>query len=206
MRSTNLEQPPDHRERLLILSDLDATMLVEAAAGTGKTTILIGRMVALLAEGKSAIETMAAVTFTRKAATELRARFQLELERAFRQSGGRRRERLAAALSGIDRCFIGTIHSFCGRLLRERPVEAGVDVMFGEMDETEDRLLRQTAWNSYVARLYAEDNPILQELEDVGVEIGRLRGAFMKLADYPDVEEWPAEKIDLPDLNPTRRN
>ena len=205
MRSTNLEQPPDHRERLLILSDLDATMLVEAAAGTGKTTILIGRMVALLAEGKSAVETMAAVTFTRKAATELRSRFQLELERTYRQSGGRRRERLSAALSGIDRCFIGTIHSFCGRLLRERPVEAGVDVMFEEMDETEDRLLRQTAWNSYVARLYAEDHPILQELEEVGVEIGRLRGAFMKFADYPDVDEWPAEKIDLPDLSPTRR-
>ena len=205
MRSTNLEQPPDHRERLQILSDLDTTMLVEAAAGTGKTTILIGRMVALLAEGKSAVETMAAVTFTRKAATELRARFQTEVERAFRQSGGRRRERLSAALSGIDRCFIGTIHSFCARLLRERPVEAGVDVMFEEMDEADDRLLRQTAWNSYVARLYAEDHPILQELEELGVEIGRLRATFMKVADYPDVGEWPAEKIDLPDLNSTWR-
>jgi len=175
-------------------------MLVEAAAGTGKTTILIGRMVALLAEGKSAIETMAAVTFTRKAATELRARFQLELERAFRQSGGRRRERLSAALSGVERCFIGTIHSFCGRLLRERPVEAGVDVMFEEMDETEDRIVRHTAWDRHVARLYAEGHPILEELGQVGVEIGRLRGALMKFADYPDVEEWPAEKTDLPDL------
>jgi ATP-dependent helicase/nuclease subunit A len=137
-------------------------MLVEAAAGTGKTTILISRMVSLLVEGKSVVETMAAVTFTRKAATELRARFQLELERAFRQSGGRRRARLAAALSAIDRCFIGTIHSFCGRLLRERPVEAGVDVSFEEMDETEDQLLKQTAWDRYVARLYAEGHPILR--------------------------------------------
>ena len=175
-------------------------MLVEAAAGTGKTTILIGRMVALLAEGKSAVETMAAVTFTRKAATELRERFQIDLEKLFRESTGQKRERLAAALSGIDKCFIGTIHSFCGRLLRERPVEARVDVTFQEIDETEDGLLRQAAWDQYVARLYAGHDPILEELERIGIEIGQLRSTFLKFADYPDVDEWPSGKVELPDL------
>ncbi len=180
-------------------------MLVEAAAGTGKTTILIGRMVALLAEGKSAIETMAAVTFTRKAATELRERFQIDLEKLFRESSGQRRERLATALSGIDKCFIGTIHSFCARLLRERPVEAGVDVSFQEIDETEDGLLRQAAWDQYVARLYASHDPILQELEEIGIEIGQLRATFLKFADYPDVNEWPSGKVELPDLAHMKR-
>ncbi len=199
MTSMNLE-PPDHRERLSIVSDLDTTMLVEAAAGTGKTTILIGRMVALLAEGKGAIENMAAVTFTRKAASELRGRFQIELEKLFRESAGVKRARLAAALSGIDKCFVGTIHSFCGRLLRERPVEARVDVSFQEIDETEDQLLRQTAWDQYVARLYAEHDPILEELEKIGIEIGQLRATFMRFTDYPDVNEWPSGKIEPPDV------
>ena len=200
----SLETPPDLRERDLIASDLDTTMLVEAAAGTGKTTSLIARMVALLAEGKAPIETLAAVTFTRKAAAELRSRFQIELEKAFRNAKTPARERLAAALSGIERCFIGTIHSFCARLLRERPVEAGVDVSFDELDETRDMLLRQTAWNGYVARLYSEDDPILRELEDLGIEIGELGDTFMRFADYPDVEEWPARTVELPDLRPVR--
>src|SRR6516164_9642800 len=72
--------PPDQEMRSRILTDLDTTMLVEAAAGTGKTTSMVGRMIALLREGKCRIETLAAVTFTRKAAAELRDRFRIELE------------------------------------------------------------------------------------------------------------------------------
>ena len=104
-------------------------MLVEAAAGTGKTTSMVGRMVALLRAGKCRIDTLAAVTFTRKSTAELRARFQIELERAAAAESGAAGERLAEALAHVERCFIGTIHSFCGRLLRERPIEAGVDLV-----------------------------------------------------------------------------
>ena len=118
--------PPDNEQRRRILEDLDTTILVEAAAGTGKTTSMVGRMVALIREGKCQIDTMAAVTFTRKAAAELRARFQIELERAARETRGKGKERLAHAEGRVERCFIGTIHSFCARLLRERPIEAGI--------------------------------------------------------------------------------
>ena len=110
-------------------------MLVEAAAGTGKTTAMIGRMVALLASGKCRTDTLAAVTFTRKSTAELRARFQIDLEKAARAAKGEDRARLDAAVATVERCVIGTIHSFCARLLRERPVEAGVDVGFQELDE-----------------------------------------------------------------------
>src|SRR5262245_47626882 len=115
--------PPDQHERDLIVRELDRTMLVEAAAGTGKTTSMIARMVALLAAGKCNVEALAAVTFTRKAAAEIRSRFQLELERAVSDSGSEQRAFLQDALDHIERCFIGTIHSFCARLMRERPVE-----------------------------------------------------------------------------------
>ncbi len=205
MATLKPEPPADQDQRDLILNDLDTTMLVEAAAGTGKTTSMVGRMVNLLAREKCSLDTMAAVTFTRKAAAELRTRFQIDLEKAFRTAREPGRGRLAQALAGMDRCFIGTIHSFCGRLLRERPVEAGVDVAFREIDDVEDELLRGQAWSRYVANLYAEDHPILAELEELGLEIGALEDTFMKFAEYPDVQEWPAAAVELPDLEPARQ-
>src|SRR5262245_16436013 len=72
--------PPDHDQRKLIVNELDRNILVEAAAGTGKTTSLVARMIRLLQEGKCTIDKLVAVTYTRKAAAELRGRFQIELE------------------------------------------------------------------------------------------------------------------------------
>ena len=172
------QTPPDQAERNLVTSELDKTMLVEAAAGTGKTTAMIARMVALLVAGKCRTDTLAAVTFTRKSTAELRARFQIDLEKAARAAKGEARARLDAAVATVERCFIGTIHSFCARLLRERPVEAGVDVGFQELDEVADARLRQQAWEEYIARLLATDDPILAELEELGIEIRGLGPTF----------------------------
>ena len=197
--------PPDQAERNRITGELDTTMLVEAAAGTGKTTAMIGRMVALLASGKCRTDTLAAVTFTRKSTAELRARFQIDLERAARAAKGEIRARLDQAVATVERCVIGTIHSFCARLLRERPVEAGVDVGFQELDELKDAQLRQRAWEEHIARLLATDDPILAELESLGIEIRGLGPTFRKFCDYPDVDEWPTEKVPMPDLAPARK-
>src|SRR5205814_2197012 len=111
---------------------------VEAAAGSGKTTSMVERMVALIEHDKCTIDKLTAVTFTRKAAAELRSRFQLALEAAARGNGSAQ-VRLQNALSQLDQCFVGTIHSFCARLLRERPIEAGVDIAFEEIDEDVDK-------------------------------------------------------------------
>src|SRR5688500_1335479 len=108
--------PPDQTERDAIRNDLDVSMLVEAAAGTGKTTSLVDRMVQLVEKKNVSPSTIAAVTFTVKAAAHLRERFQEALEKAGRGD----------AVAEIDRGFIGTTHAFCARLLRERPVEAAL--------------------------------------------------------------------------------
>lgn len=215
--------PPDQKFRDQIATQLDRTMLVEAAAGTGKTTCLIDRMLGLLREEKCRIDSLAAVTFTRKAAAELRTRFQVALERAAAEATGRARENLAAALAHVERCFIGTIHSFCTRLLRERPVEAGVNPGFVELDEVEDGQLREQAWRDHVAELIATESPLLPELERLGLKVSAstrpasslaseldvlgltpadLGPAFLRFADFPDVEEWPAPPRPLPDLAP----
>jgi len=75
----------DQAARDKIKTCLDQSFLVEAGAGSGKTTGLVERMIALLAAGKCAPEKMAAVTFTRKAAGELKERFQVELEERWRK-------------------------------------------------------------------------------------------------------------------------
>jgi ATP-dependent helicase/nuclease subunit A len=184
--------PPDHAERRRIAAELDTTMIVEAAAGTGKTTSLLTRMVCLLAEGRCRAGEMAAVTFTRKATAELRARFQVSLERELRAAGGEPRARLREALDHVEQCFIGTIHSFCGRLLRERPIEAGVDMAFEELDEDADFRLRRAAWDEHAARLHASGDPLLGRLDDLGLDLDDLLDTYLEFADYPDVDKWPA--------------
>ncbi len=194
---------PDQHARDQIRTALDTTMLVEAAAGTGKTTCLVGRMVALVRTGTCPVSKLAAITFTKKAAAELRARFQVALERAFRdaeQDG--ERARLREALDHVEQCLIGTIHSFCARLLRERPVEAGVDVAFRELGEEEERLLREEAWNDWSAGLLAGDGEgILRRLDDLGLRMEDLADAFHAYTAYPDVDAWPTPAVDLPDWN-----
>ena len=76
--------PPDQAARERILHDLDTNILVEAGAGSGKTTAMVGRMIQLIRTGNAHVEEIAAVTFTRKAAAELKERFQEQLEEAFR--------------------------------------------------------------------------------------------------------------------------
>jgi ATP-dependent helicase/nuclease subunit A len=205
-RETKTELP-DSIQRNLIVEELDRNMLVEASAGTGKTTSMVGRMVALLRTGVCrSIHQLAAVTFTRKAAAELRARFQVKLEQAYRDSSGRQRANLKEALDGIDRCFVGTIHSFCGRMLRERPIEAGVDVAFQEIDQDVDERLRKEAWAEYSARLIADDRTgTIGELDRLGLRLADLESTFQRFADYPDVDEWPApdEATDAPDMEST---
>src|SRR5678815_2279565 len=71
----------DQDARDAIATDLDSTFVVEAAAGTGKTTELIRRIVRVLATGRAGVGDLVAVTFTEKAAGELKLRLRQELER-----------------------------------------------------------------------------------------------------------------------------
>lgn len=178
----------DHTARERIVKGLDQTMLVEAGAGSGKTTSLVGRMIALIDSGSAVAEQIAAITFTRKAADELKSRFRLELERQIRNAVEPRRALLQRALKEIDRCYIGTIHSFCGRLLRERPIEARLDPMFREIEEDEAELLRDQCWDEYLVSLIenGHDNSIAS-LTSLQVNVEDLRQVYKRVCDYTDV-------------------
>jgi ATP-dependent helicase/nuclease subunit A len=189
MRTAPRTRPPDQAARDRIARDLGTTFLVEAGAGSGKTTSLVDRMIALLATGRTSIETLAAVTFTRKAAAELRGRFQVALERArLAEKDPAVRERLETALTGLERAFIGTIHAFCARLLRERPIEAGIDPEFRELEDHEDRILLERSWDAYQAQARLENEAAMRGLDEAGLVPADLETAFAAVAGFPDVE------------------
>lgn len=190
----------DREARDRINLDLQTNLLVEAGAGSGKTTALTHRMVALIRAGATSVEQIAAVTFTRKAAAELRERFQGALERALADcpSTGDEHARLNEALRTIDRAFIGTIHAFCARLLRERPLEAGIDPTFEETSEAEMYRLRKRYWHAFLERLVATDDPMLAELAEVGLRPDALESAFETVSDNLDVP-FPARERAAPD-------
>ena len=182
----------DAASRRLIREELLTNILVEAGAGSGKTQMLAERMAGGVAAGVYQIEHLAAVTFTRKAASELRGRFHLALEQELAKGGdAERRHRIEAALSNLERFFAGTIHSFCARLLRERPVESGVSPGFTELDEVQDLELRRRAWREFVTAARAEGDADMLALVDTDVRIKDLDSAFAIICDNDDVDFPP---------------
>ena len=132
----------DARARQAIEQALDDTLVVEAAAGTGKTTELVKRILRVLATGRAEMKGIVAVTFTEKAAGELKLRLREALEHARAETGDEHvRARLEQALETLEEAHVNTIHGFCADLLRERPVEARVDPLFAVLTEPQaDRL------------------------------------------------------------------
>src|SRR5664279_4360028 len=145
---------PDGAARDEIRTALEVTLLVEAGAGSGKTTMLVDRMLALLAAGKARPENLAAVTFTRKAASHLRRRFQSALEAAaWSEKNALRKRRIDEARGALDRLTLGTIDSFCALLLSERPLEAGIDPAALRVELQEAALFRARTFREYVGTL-----------------------------------------------------
>ncbi len=140
----------DHEARSRIASDLDSTLVVEAAAGTGKTTALVDRILSLLRSGKATLRTLVAVTFTEKAAGEMKLRLRTEIEKARSNATfGVEQDRLNDALRQLEAAHIGTIHAFCADMLRERPVEASVDPLFDVASEDESERLYDEAFTRW---------------------------------------------------------
>ena len=191
---------PDKEARDRITGDLGTNFLVEAGAGSGKTTALVCRMVALIRTGTAAVHKIAAVTFTRKAAGELRQRFQetLEKDRLAPERTPDQHRLLDHALQDIDQAFMGTIHAFCARLLRERPLEAGVDPAFAETTAAEANAQAARFWSLHLERLATQGDAILGELDELGLTTSQLRGLYEELREYPDVE-FPIDPAPPPD-------
>jgi ATP-dependent exoDNAse (exonuclease V) beta subunit len=208
----------DQHHRDAIRHDLGVTLMVEAAAGTGKTTELLARLVNVVTEGHARIEQVVAVTFTERAAGELKLRLREDLERA----RGAQRDRVARApgtapsadqerlrqldeaLAHLEDARVNTIHGFCADLLRERPVEADVDPRFEVLPEGEDLALFERAFAAWLAGV-VHDPPeglrralrrLAGEDEREGPEAGVCDAAW-QLAQWRDFPaEWTRPPFD----------
>lgn len=197
-----IEADDDQAARHRILQDLDDTFLIEAGAGSGKTTSVVGRIIALLKSGRAQVKEIAAITFTNKAASELAGRFRMKLEQELRQTGDQEeRERLERALAHIHESFIGTIHAFCGKLLRERPIEAKLDPAFQEMEEAQDKEFRNHCWEVYLDLLRQEGkDAVIDELAALRVNVEDLRAVYYRVSQFEDIEV-NMQTVEKPDFN-----
>jgi len=137
-----------------IRKDFGTTLIVEAAAGTGKTTELVNRILNLLSLGLGRLDALLAVTFTDRAAGELKLRLRSDIERIRNapKTPEKSKQRLLESLPLLEEARIGTIHSFCADLLREHPVEARVDPQFEVAPEDVAEPLFDTAFNRWFER------------------------------------------------------
>jgi len=152
-----LPPAPDQAARQRITQELDTTLFVEAGAGSGKTSALVNRVLALVTAGHVELRRIAAITFTEKAGAELRDRIRAELEKtAEGDPDGDVGSRCRLALEQLDGAAIGTLHAFAQRLLTEHPVEAGLPPRVEVLDEVSSSVAFETRWSSFRDQLLAD--------------------------------------------------
>ena len=167
-------------------------VLVSASAGAGKTTVMIKRLADIL-EGGASLDGVLAVTFTKKAAAQMKEKLRRELISRLNTDDAEKRENIRVQLGKINTADISTIHSFCARLIRTYFYAVGVDSSFEVLaDGAEANALRARAMDELFDKLYAENSPDLLFL------LSRLRkkrsdGAIreMLLSAYDEVRQRP---------------
>jgi ATP-dependent exoDNAse (exonuclease V) beta subunit len=124
-------------------------VFVSAGAGTGKTSVLVERFVKAVCEEGLDVESVLVITYTRKAAGELRARIRAALHDRGRADLARR----------LDGAWISTIHGFCSRLLRAHPFAVGIDPRFRELDDEHGAVIRGESFERALASFCASRAP-----------------------------------------------
>jgi ATP-dependent helicase/nuclease subunit A len=200
------ERPPriaDQAVRERVARLLDESQIVEASAGTGKTRILVDRLIEVVASGAGELSGCVVVTFTEKAAGELKLRVREAIEHGRQAASDERRGRLDAALEQLEEAHISTIHGFCADLLREHPVEAGVDPDFAVHGE---ELSGLTLFEAVFARWLDDQRRalppglrrVLRRRPRRGTAAGQLLGAARTLVEHRDLPaRWELIELDL---------
>ncbi len=187
--------PADQAVRDRVVRDFDTTFLLEAGAGTGKTTVLVSRVLALVRAGRATLDRIVAITFTEKAAGELKLRLREGIEEALEHAKDEgERERLRTAATDLERAPVSTIHAFAQALLKERPFEAGLDPGFQVAAEIAGERVLDDAWDAWFdARMAEADEALLRALT-LGLKIEDLRKAAVAMAAQRDVLGQPVAR------------
>lgn len=140
----------------------DRNLVVLAAAGSGKTHVLVERMLALLEANPAwPLESLVAITFTRRAGREMRERLRERLRERSQNAAPQDRDLWQGHLAGVDGACIGTIHSLCARILRVCAAEAGLNPDFSVALEDESEVALDEALEETLGQLAESGDPAL---------------------------------------------
>jgi CRISPR-associated exonuclease Cas4 len=200
---------PDDEQRHRALTDLDSTLLVEASAGTGKTSLLAGRVAMLLAAGRPPCS-IAAITFTERAAAELHARVDKfagmlvsrtvpqDLEPAFRKRPltDDQVEALSSARTWLGELTASTIHSFCLTILQTYAVEARIDPGAAVMAAEQTDLAFQSTFDSWLNKRLGHaprpnDPIVVMATHDPNLAVKTLKSLAKFRRSYPEARPLP---------------
>ena len=176
-------------EQLRAIEARGSNILLSAAAGSGKTTVLVERVLRLIADEGADVDRMLVVTFTRAAASDMRAKLSRQLTERAAAGDARCRDQLLR----LDRASISTLHAFCSDFLRANFESAGVDPAFRILDDAVNARLLDEAMSQALEEAYAAGGEGLLAL-DYGRGPAGVRAAaellLARMQDRPDPEAW----------------
>ena len=176
-----------------------------AGAGTGKTRTLVDRCLDCLCREQASLVELLVVTFTEAAAAEMRQRLRAALEKTLNSQPSILNQHLAAQLALFDAAHIGTLHSFCLKLVREHFYELGLDPQPVVLDEGEARLLADEMLEEELQTHYAGENELDESVQKLiqiygGGRDEKIRALVLRLYHYaqtrPDAEGWLARQLE----------
>lgn len=160
--------------------EIDKHISVTAGPGSGKTFVLVQRYLHILREKKLSIDQIVAITFTNRAANEMRERLRINLNEILATLSGAERARWLGYKRTLDGAVITTIHGFCARLLREFPVEAHVDPQFLLLDEHRAAMLLESVVEEVLSQFISDGHIEVSRLT-LGVGRAKLAAALGQL-------------------------
>jgi ATP-dependent helicase/nuclease subunit A len=171
------------------IHDHQHNLIVTAGAGSGKTFVLVERYLALLdAHPEWPLNALVAITFTRKAAQEMRDRVRQALEQRYQSAGNAAaRDLWAERLRTMDSARIDTIHGLCASILRANAAAIGIDPGFEVLDEVQARLWLEDAVDLTLGQISESGDPALDLLAEFSPQQVRSALLELSLADIPDL-------------------
>ena len=181
----------------------DGSLLISAAAGSGKTAVLIERIIQLITDEQNPVDVdrLLVVTYTRAAAAELRQRLSTALSKKMAEDPENRRYQRQQML--LPRAYISTVHGFCARILQEYAAQTDLPMGFRVAEENQTSLLAAQAMEEVLEENYRRRDPAFMALanqlnsgrNDYALR-GAIEGAYTFMQAQPNPDRWLQQQID----------
>ena len=149
------------KEQKHAIDTLDKSILVAAAAGSGKTAVLVQRIINIILSGEANVDEMLVVTFTNAAASEMKLKISKEIKkRLSEECSDQDRKKLKNQLDRLYRSYISTFNSFEVRVIKEFFYEVDIEPNFNVCDEIQSSMLQMNAIDEVFEMLFAKDDYI----------------------------------------------